>query len=73
MFFVDFLHRIKTIYDPRHIGALNLALSPAILYDLKNDIHISTKPPDSFLDTIKQLKEVFFYANRTLDAWTLVS
>lgn len=64
---LDFIHRLKTVYDPHHIGLLNLALN---VNDLNgNDIymiHPSDLDPEvrkSFIDTLNQLQEVFFLSN----------
>jgi hypothetical protein len=62
IFLVDFLYRLKTAYDPRHIGLLNLALDPIDYSRLSGD-GFSYKPtvlPVPVLETIQQLREVFF-------------
>jgi hypothetical protein len=62
MFFVDFLHRLKTACDPRHIGLLNLALDSTDLSRLSCNDHSSTpaKLLEPVLETLQQLREVFF-------------
>lgn len=65
---LDFIHRLKTVYDPRHIGLLNLAVT---INDLNANDHFMVQPADvnpevrkSFTDTLNQLQEVFFLSTR---------
>ncbi|KAM0793989.1 hypothetical protein BDR22DRAFT_877317 [Usnea florida] len=61
---IAFIHRLKTVYDPRHVGLLNLAI--AINGLTGNDI-IGVNPSDiksdtrsAFVETLTQLREVWF-------------
>ncbi len=72
---VDFLYHMKTTYDPRHVGLLNLAvdingLNMANLSQLQpSDLDFKVKT--AFIQTLTQLQEVFFVsghsAGRTID------
>jgi len=61
---VDFIYHLKTTYDPRGIGLLNVAftlngLNAHDLYELQpSDIELKVKI--GFIETLTQLREVFF-------------
>lgn len=58
-YLLDFLLDLKTTYDPRHVGLLNLAVDTNDLLHFEwSDFDFRGK--HAFLDTIKQLQEVFF-------------
>jgi 2EXR family len=62
MFFVDFVTRLKRVYDPRHIGLLNLVLDSndiSRLLPSNNHGHRYAPVPELFLETIKRLQEVW--------------
>ncbi|KAK0735157.1 hypothetical protein B0T26DRAFT_746974 [Lasiosphaeria miniovina] len=74
---IEFLVRLKTSYDPRRVGLLNLAVDVNSLN--ANDLY-QVHPPDlepdareAFRDTLAQLDEVFFVseirAGRIVDGW----
>ena len=61
---VDFLYRLKTIHDPRHIGLLNLAvdgngLNGNDLYGLQSS-DLNSEVRSAFVETLTQLREVWF-------------
>lgn len=74
---VNFLYHLKTSYDPRGIGLLNLALHANDL--AANDLHslivadLEPKFRDTFLETFSQLREVFFMetprGGRQVNGW----
>ena len=72
---VDFFYHMKTAYDPHHIGILNLALDVDSLNreDLTQLelINLDPKVRTAFIETLTQLREVFFVseqsAGRTID------
>ncbi|KAI0141598.1 hypothetical protein GGR57DRAFT_487262 [Xylariaceae sp. FL1272] len=64
----QFLHDLKTIHDPRHVGILNLAIGEDVL-DKADDMPaspnsgpFSTNPSlaQSFRATMRQLRQIFF-------------
>jgi hypothetical protein len=57
VFFFDFVHQLKTTYDPRHVGVLNLALNFNDIEQLSDD-NLSV-PSGTFLAAINQLHEFF--------------
>lgn len=64
---IPFLYRLKTIYDPRHAGLLNLVIEGNDLTG--NDIY-SVDPSDvdpelrsAFVETLAQLWEVWFFSH----------
>ena len=61
---IAFIHRLKTIYDPRHIGLLNLAIA---INGLQGNDIIEVEPSglesdtrSAFAETLTQLREVWF-------------
>lgn len=76
---VDFLYHLKTIYDPRHIGLLNLAmdgngLSATDLYGLQSS-DLDPEVRSAFVETLTQLREVWFISTpgvgrRILGVWS---
>ncbi len=68
----EFLYRLKTIYDPRHVGLLHLALGPECYRkpDRFADSMISALPPDmrvAVAEVLGQLHEVFFIFSERLE------
>ena len=61
---VDFLYHLKTTFDPRHVGLLNLAVDHNAIcgYDLHalepSDLESEVKT--AFVETLTKLQEVFF-------------
>ena len=61
---IAFIHRLKTIHDPRHVGLLNLAISVNGLTG--NDIigvnpsEVESDTRSAFVETLTQLREVWF-------------
>lgn len=61
---IAFIHRLKTIHDPRHVGLLNLAIDGNGLTG--NDINgvqpseVDSETRSAFVETITQLREVWF-------------
>ncbi len=62
--FIKFLHDLKTVYDPLHIGLLNLVIGLHTLnpWDLRqlSDADLDTGAGSAFKATLAQLREVFF-------------
>ena len=60
---IAFIYRLKTIYDPRHIGLLNLAIDGSGLNG--NDINgvqpleVKSEIRSAFIETLTQLREVW--------------
>ena len=61
---IAFIHRLKTIHDPRHVGLLNLAIA---INGLNGNDIIGVKPSalesdtrSAFVETLTQLGEVWF-------------
>lgn len=61
---VAFIHRLKILHDPRHVGLLNLAIDGN---GLKGNDIIGVKPSEvesdtrsAFVETLTQLREVWF-------------
>ena len=61
---IAFIHRLKTIHDPRHVGLLNLAIDGNGLTG--NDIigvepsEVKSETRSAFVETLTQLREVWF-------------
>ena len=61
---IAFIHRLKTIHDPRHVGLLNLAIDGNGLNG--NDIigvqpaEVRSETRSAFVETLTQLREVWF-------------
>ena len=65
---VDIFYHLKHTYDPRRVGVLNLAIRSTDPPDITNirfltPAYFSTYYRDSFLETMAQLREVFFIQN----------
>jgi hypothetical protein len=60
---VDFIHQLKTTWDPRHVGLLNVILDDShYLSRAKSGISLMTAQSKSgFLQSISQLHEVIFW------------
>lgn len=56
-FFFDFIHRLKTVYDPHHVGLLNLAMNSNDIDQLASD-NLSV-PSRQFVESLNQLHEFF--------------
>ena len=60
---IAFIYRLKTIYDPRHIGLLNLAIDGSGLNG--NDVNgvqpleVKSEIRSAFIETLTQLREVW--------------
>jgi hypothetical protein len=72
---IAFLHDLKKVHDPRHIGLLNLAMT---LNDLNaHDLHrmqpshLDPEVRTSFTETLSQLHEVFFVESARAGRWIL--
>ena len=62
---IQFLSNMKTIYDPQHIGVLNLALDSNGWLSTRNVSDMQPRMLDSevcrvFVETMKQLREITF-------------
>lgn len=71
---VEFLHDIKTVYDPRRVGLRNLAVNSVELSLLTESLEQENNIPttrEKFLATFRQLDEVFFVADsgRIMASW----
>jgi hypothetical protein len=67
---VDFLYHLRTIYDPHHIGLLNLAvdingLNANNLYQLE-PLVLDPRVRAAFVETLTQLQEVFFVSRQAV-------
>ena len=64
---IAFIYRLKTIYDPRHIGLLNLAIDGSGLNG--NDIigvqplEVKSEIRSAFIETLTQLREVWIVSS----------
>lgn len=62
---INFLYHLKTVYDPLRIGLLNLAVGTNSLIGIDLSPTEASAVPShilsSFIETITQLQEVFFY------------
>ncbi|KAI1171681.1 hypothetical protein F4777DRAFT_564530 [Nemania sp. FL0916] len=61
----DFIHDLKETYDPRHRGVLNLVVHPGLLQGpaglvSMNPASLDNPQRTSFMETIRQLDEIFF-------------
>jgi hypothetical protein len=58
---VDFIHQLKTRYDPLHVGLLNLAFGKGSSVGFQHvDLDSNPEAKISFLATIQQLHEIYF-------------
>ena len=59
---IPFLHRLKTLHDPRHVGLVNLALTGLSGCDILNvqPSAIPSQIRSGFAETLAQLQEVWF-------------
>lgn len=66
IFFVDFVTRLKSVYDPRDIGLLNLVLDSNDISHLLPSNHEdrSAPVPGPFLETIERLQEVWLLSKQ---------
>lgn len=71
---IDFVYHLKHTHDPRHVGLLNLALDTHSLnatdLNLLEPSSLESELRETFVETITQLREVFFvekvYAGRQI-------
>ncbi|KAK4449747.1 hypothetical protein QBC34DRAFT_403934 [Podospora aff. communis PSN243] len=59
---VEFLHRLKTVYDPRGVGLLNMAVdvNDLLSVDRLDPIEVQPAHKQSFAETLSQLRNVYF-------------
>lgn len=61
---LDFIYHLKHTHDPRRVGLLNLALDTHSLnatdLNLLEPANLNAEHRDAFVDTVSQLREVFF-------------
>ncbi|KAF2655745.1 hypothetical protein K491DRAFT_598333 [Lophiostoma macrostomum CBS 122681] len=61
---IEFMHHLKTTYDPKHIGLLKIVISKNLgahvdFHDLRPE-DVEQEVRDAVVETLQQLEEVFF-------------
>ncbi|KAH8884083.1 hypothetical protein GQ53DRAFT_880387 [Thozetella sp. PMI_491] len=76
--FVTFLHDLKVVYDPRHVGLLNLAVAHRTMHNWNLSRHepadVDSKSMRGFTGTLVQLREVFIvFTPSLLGKWEVAA